>query len=135
MKKTKVLDSFALLAYLKKERNYQKVKEILISCQKEQTELFLNEINVGEVYYILARERSLDAAEYFLNDILPALGITIVPNSLADIIETAKIKARFPIAYADAFAVATAAKYAAILVTGDHDFKQVAPLIDIEWLT
>lgn len=134
MKKANVLDSFALLAYLKKEDNYRKVKNILDLHQKGQTDLLINEINVGEVYYILSRERSPDAADYFFNDILPALGITTVPNSISEVIEAAKIKARFPVAYADAFAIATAAKYDAALVTGDPDFKQVGHLIDIEWL-
>lgn len=134
MKKTNVLDSFALLAYLKKEDNYRKVKNILDLHQKDQINLLINEINVGEVYYILSRERSPDAADYFFNDILPALGITTVPNSISEVIEAAKIKARFPVAYADAFAIATAAKYDAALVTGDPDFKQVGHLIDIEWL-
>lgn len=134
MRKARLLDSFALLAYLKKERNYQKVKDILASHQEGKEDLLMNEINVGEVYYILARERSLDAAEYFVHDILQALTIRVAPNSLSDVIEAAKIKAQFPIAYADAFAAATAAKYDAALVTGDPDFRKVAHLIKIEWL-
>jgi len=135
MKKARLLDSFALLAYLKKEKDYQKVKEILASHQNGNEDLLMNEINVGEVYYILARERSLDAAEYFLHDILQALDIKAVPNSLPDVIEAARIKAQFPIPYADSFAVATAVKYGATLVTGDLDFKKVQHLIDIDWLT
>lgn len=135
MKKARLLDSFALLAYLKKENGYKKVKDILASHEKSEQDLLMNEISVGEVYYILARERSFDAAEYFLHDILPALGIKIVSNSLSDVIEAAKIKAQFPIAYADAFAVATATKYGAALITGDSDFKQVEHLIQIDWLT
>lgn len=131
MRKVRLLDSFALLAYLKKEKNYQKVKDILASHEED---LLMNEINVGEVYYILARERSLDAAEYFLHDILQALAIKITPNSLSDVIEAAKIKAQFPIAYADAFAVATAIKHDATLVTGDPDFKKAEHLITIDWL-
>jgi len=134
VKKTKLLDSFALLAYLKKEKGYQKVKDTLVSHREGEEDLLMNEINAGEVYYILARERSLDAAEYFLHDILQALAIKIIPNSFSGVIEAAKIKAQFPIAYADAFAVATATKYDATLVTGDLDFKKVEHLIDIEWL-
>ncbi len=134
MKKARLLDSFALLSYLRKENGYQMVKDILASQQKDNHDLLMNEINVGEVYYILARERSINTAEYFLTDILPALDIMTVPNSFPDVIEAAKIKARFPIAYADAFAVATALKYDATLITGDPDFKQVGHIIDIEWI-
>ena len=135
MKKARLVDSFALLAYLKKEKDYQKVKDILASHQNGEEDLLINEINVGEVYYILARERSLDAAEYFLHDILQALAIKTVPNSLPDVIEAARIKVQFPIPYADAFAVATAVRHGATLVTGDLDFKKVEHLIDIDWLT
>jgi ribonuclease VapC len=134
VKKAKLLDSFALLAYAQKEKGYQKVKDILASHQEGEQDLLMNEINVGEVYYILTRERSLAAAEYFLHDILQALAIKITPNSFSDVIEAAKIKAQFPIPYADAFAVATAIKYDATLVTGDPDFKKVEHLIEIEWL-
>jgi len=134
VRKARLLDSFALLAYLKKEKTYQEVKNILASHQEGEEDLLMNEINVGEVYYILARERSLEAAEYFLHDILQALAIKITPNSLFDVIDAAKIKAQFAIAYADAFAVATAIKYNATLVTGDPDFKEVEHLIEIEWL-
>lgn len=134
MKKARLLDSFALLAYLKKEKGYQKVRDILASHQRDESTLLLNEINVGEVYYILARERSLDAAEYFLYDILPSLGIRVEGNTFPDVIDAAKIKAEFPIAYADAFAVTTAVKYDAAVVTGDPDFKQVEHLVKVEWL-
>ena len=48
--------------------------------------------------------------------------------------EAAKLKARFPIAYADTFAVATALKEGASIVTGDPDFKHVEPLVKIDWL-
>ena len=134
MKRPSVLDSFALLTYLEKESDYQKVKDIFAAVQRGQATVFMNEINIGEVYYILARERSPDGAEYFLNDILPALGITAVANALADVIDAAKLKAQFPIAYADAFAVTTALKYDATLVTGDPDFKHVERMVDIQWL-
>ena len=134
MREITLLDSFALLAYLKKEKGYQKVKALLASNQEGKGNLLMNEINAGEVYYILGRERSLDAAEYFLHNILEALPIKIVPNSSSDIIEAAKIKIQFPIAYADAFAVATAIKYDATLITGDRDFNKVEHLIKIDWL-
>ena len=134
MRKAKLLDSFALLAYFKQERSYQKVKDILASHQEGKEDLLMNQINVGEVYYILARERSPNAAEYFLHDILQALAIKIIPNCLSDVVEAAKIKARFPIAYAAAFAVATAIKHDATLITGDPDFKKVEHLVEIEWL-
>jgi len=134
VKRTSVLDSFALLAYLKKEVGYRKVKDILSSHEKGDEGVMINEVNVGEVYYILARERSSAAAEQFIQDILPALPVALASNSFSDVIAAAKMKAQFRIAYADAFAVATAAKHSAVLITGDPDFKQVEHLVEVDWL-
>jgi ribonuclease VapC len=55
-------------------------------------------------------------------------------RSLADVLEAARTKARFPIAYADALAVATAIRMNAALVTGDPEFQAVSHLIEIDWL-
>ncbi len=49
-------------------------------------------------------------------------------------LEAAKIKADFPMAYADAFAVATAVRENATVVTGDPEFAMVEHLVKIDWL-
>ncbi|OGP54557.1 MAG: hypothetical protein A2162_10250 [Deltaproteobacteria bacterium RBG_13_52_11b] len=131
MKKKKVLDSFALLAYLKMEGKYKKVKDLLVS---EGVLLLMNEINVGETFYILARERGLEKAEYFVNTILPSLPIETVPNTLHDVIEAARIKTTHSISYADCFVVATAFRENAAIITGDPEFKKVQKAVEIEWM-
>lgn len=131
MKQKSLIDSFALLAYLKQESNYQKVEHLLSA---KDTPLLMNDINIGETFYILARERGLDKAEYFINAILPNLPITKIGNTLTEVIEAAKIKAQYPISYADCFVVATAIRERAVIVTGDPDFKQVEKLVTIDWL-
>ena len=131
MKKKGLIDSFALLAYLKQESNYQKVENLLSS---KEIQLLMNDINIGETFYILARERGLDKAEYFINAILPNLPITKIGNTLTEVIEAAKIKAQYPISYADSFAVATAIREKAAIITGDPDFKHVEKIVKIDWL-
>ncbi|MDP2663880.1 MAG: type II toxin-antitoxin system VapC family toxin [bacterium] len=131
MKKKKLLDSFALLAYLKKEDNYEKVKGLLSS---EDLFLIINDINLGEVFYILARERGIEKADYFINTIFPSLPIEGITNTFADILDAAKIKAEYSLSYADCFAVATAIKEDAPIVTGDPEFKKVAEIVKIDWL-
>ena len=133
MKNTVVLDAFAMLAYLQKERGCDRVRDLLSAGQGDSA-VIMNAINVGEVYYILARERSAEEADLFLDLIIPALNIRIELNNLQDVMAAARIKAGYAISYADAFAAATAQKYEAVLVTGDPDFKLVEKLIDIEWL-
>lgn len=131
MKKKSLLDSFALLAYLKQEDGYEKVKSLLLS---DETPLLMNDINIGETFYILAKERGLEKAEYFLTVILPTLPIANTKNTLQEVIQAAKIKARYPISYADCFAVATALEKRATIITGDPDFKHVEKIVSVEWL-
>ena len=131
MKKKKIFDSFALLAYLKMESNYEKVKNILTS---HDTMTFMNDINLGETFYILARERGMEKAEYFINHILPNLPITHVANTFQDVLEAAKIKATYSLSFADCFAIATTIKEKAYIVTGDPEFKKVQNIINIEWI-
>ena len=131
MSQRRVLDSFALLAYLKMEGKFSKVKSHLIS---QDSTLLMNEINIGETYYILARERSSEKADYFINAILPSLPIRRVSNTFQDVLEAARIKAAYSISFADCFAVATAIREKAVVITGDPEFKKVAHLIEIDWV-
>lgn len=131
MKKKVVLDSFSLLAYLGEESGSEKVKRFLAA---EDVQLLMNEINAGEAYYIVARERGIAQADELMDVILPSLPVTLVANSLKEVIEAARIKATYPLAYADCFAVATAGREKAPLITGDLEFKKVQGIIEIDWL-
>lgn len=128
-----MLDSFAVLAFLNRESGFEKVNSLLRQAERAGAPLLMNEINIGEVYYVTARERSFEQAEDFLNR-LETLPIQLVANSFDQVLEAAKLKARFPISYADAFAVATAIRMNAVVVTGDPEFRQVEQLVKIDWL-
>jgi uncharacterized protein len=112
------------------ESKYKKVKDLLASDEV----LLMNDINVGEVFYVLAKERGVDKAEYFVNTILPNLPIEVVPNTLQDVVEAARIKATHSISYADCFVVVTALKKDAAIITGDPEFKKVQKTVEIEWM-
>ena len=131
MSQKRVLDSFALLAYLKMEGKFSKVKSHLTS---QVSTILMNEINIGETYYILARERSSEKADYFITVILPSLPIRHVGNTFQDVLEAARIKAAYSISFADCFAVATAIREKAVVMTGDPEFKKVAHLVEIDWV-
>jgi len=93
----------------------------------------MNEINIGEVYYLVAKRRSVSAADRFLQ-VLETMPIDAIPNALPDVIEAARLKARHAISYADAFAAATAIRHGAILVTGDREFEALEGQLTIRWL-
>lgn len=131
MKTKSVLDSYALLAYLNREGGHAKVAALLAS---EERTVLLNTINLGEVFYILARARGNQAADHFLNVILPSLPITLVENSCEDVVAAARLKAAYPLSFADCFAAATAIREKAPLVTGDADFKKLWKTVEIDWV-
>jgi predicted nucleic acid-binding protein len=128
-----LLDSFALLAFLNREQGFATVRDLLRSAREVNEPLLMNEINIGEVYYIIAKGRSLEQAEEFLHR-FETLPIQRLGNTFHEVLEAAKIKAQFPISYADAFMVATAQRARSTVVTGDPEFRSVAHLIDIVWL-
>lgn len=129
----RVLDSFALLALLNDERGAEEVADLLDSAVESGRRLYINEINAGEVYYIVAKHRSPDTAERVL-DHMRTLPLDFVANAWSDVMDAARIKAVHPLSYADAFAVSTARRLEALLVTGDPEFGSVEDLVEIHWL-
>jgi ribonuclease VapC len=63
-----------------------------------------------------------------------SLPIRQIPVGFDLVIEAAHIKARYPLSYADAFAVAAALRNNAAIITGDSEFKAVTELVHIDWI-
>lgn len=133
MKKPTLLDSHAALVFLKGEKGHEKVRAALADAEKFGTPLLMSEINIGEVCYILLRAGLTNNLDDFLSQFL-SLPIRPVPVDFDLVIEAANIKARYPLSYADAFAVAVALRNDAAIITGDPEFKTVTKSIHIDWL-
>jgi ribonuclease VapC len=131
-----VLDSFALIAYFEGENGQELVTGLFEQAIKGRCELFLSVVNLGEIAYIVERERGLPKAQETLAriDELP-ISISEVDRRLA--LAAAHLKARYTIAYADCFAASLAQIKDAALVTGDPEFKNagVDAQIPIVWLS
>jgi predicted nucleic acid-binding protein len=128
-----LLDSFAFLAYLNNEPGMQQVEAVLEQAQKRQCRICMCVINLGEVLYSVERRRGFIAAQKTLM-LLQSLPIKILEVTNELVLEAAHIKARYPLSYADAFAVATAIKQKAIVLTGDPEFESVETMVTVEWL-
>ena len=130
-----VLDSFALLAYLDGETGMARVRSVLEGAAARRHTVYLSLINLGEVLYITERERGLVEARRTLGAI-DQLPVEVVGVSRATVLAAAHIKARFPVSYADAFAVVTAQDHGGVVVTGDPEFKPLADaaVVTVEWL-
>ena len=76
-------------------------------------------INLGEVFYVVARDQGEDEALETLRDLRPKLNLDLPSEDR--VLDAARIKAANPMSYADAFAAATAAAHGVILLTGDPE--------------
>ena len=130
-KRRSLLDSYAILALLNDEPGAQVVADLLRAGARDDNRVLM--INVGEVYYIVAKHRSLSEAARVLR-YLETLPLEIVSNGYTEVIDAARVKVRFPLSYAAAFAVATATRLGVCVVTGDAEFAAVEDMVDIVWL-
>ena len=128
-----LFDAHAILRWTQKERGYQKVKSLLIACREESALGYMNQINVGEVYYKTIRAIGLEEAQKFLENFLRLPLSIILPDSEL-IWKASEIKAEYAISYADCFAAATAIRYKATILSGDPEFKKIESLVSVEWL-
>lgn len=130
-----VLDSYAVLAFLEAEPGSERVVELLQMAGKRACRLYMSVVNLGEVVYIVERERGLRKAQQTIARI-DELPVEVVGVDRALALAAAHLKADCPIAYADCFAAALAQAKAAVLVTGDVEFRKVKPEsgLKIEWL-
>ena len=94
-------------------------------------------INAGEVYYSLAKASDQSRADEFAKDLrAQAFPIVVVPATNPRVWRAAEVKARYPIAYADAFAAALAIELRVPILTGDLDFRPLERdgAVAIEWI-
>lgn len=132
---TKVLDSWALIAFFEDEPAAEAVEKLLAQATAEKHKLLLSVVNWGEIYYNTMREVSREAAEQQARAIatLP-IDIVGVGDDLTLARQAAIYKATHKMAYADCFAAALAKSKNAELLTGDPEFKEVEKEIKVNWL-
>jgi predicted nucleic acid-binding protein len=129
-----VLDSWAIIGWLQGEEPARfKVRELLEQASRGETKLSISLINAGEVFYLIAKRHGAAPAERFLADLAMMPIQALLPDRRL-ILDAARLKSRYPISYADAFAVETARDQNAILVTGDPELRQLSKQEPIELL-
>jgi len=108
------LDSWAVLRWLEgTEPAATRVQELLPERP------VMSWINVGEVAYVTTRAAGAAVARRVVRDLEVMLDLDVVTPER--ILEAAAINAAHPMAFADAFALATAAAHDAVLLTGDPE--------------
>ena len=132
---TKVLDSWALIAFFEDEPEAEEVEKLLVKAEAATHKLLLSVVNWGEIYYNTMRKVLQEAAEQKAREIA-GLAIELVPvdADLHLVRQAAIYIATKKLAHADAFAAALAKIRNAELVTGDAEFKELENEIKIGWL-
>ncbi len=115
-----VLDAWALLALIFGEEPAAKTVKEIFERKSPKSSVNISWINLGEVYYTIARRKGQQAAEEVLNDI-KLLPISFHEPLKADVLAAAKIKSKYQLSYADAFAVSLTKKINGTIFTGDPE--------------
>lgn len=109
------LDSWAVLRFLEGSSDAaRRVRRVMRVGRP-----IMSWINLGEVYYTIHRTAGAAEAESTLALLRPMLSLD--PATPERVLAAARIKAAHPLAYGDAFAIATAAAHKAVLLTGDPE--------------
>ena len=130
---TKVLDSFALIAYFRDEPGAEAVENLLVTAGRKDSPLHMTDVNYAEVKYLIVKKDGAEAWEEAAK-ILQGLPIDFHSTTRALADSAADFKARHKISLADAFAAALAKEKKAELVTGDQEFKALEKEIKMNWL-
>jgi predicted nucleic acid-binding protein len=129
----KVLDAYALMAFFENEPGADTVRGLILKAEEDGVKLAMSVVNLGEVWYSIARTNSSEIADQYIGEI-HGMAIEIVDVDWQLTRQAAVFKANGNISYADCFAVALARNRKAELVTGDKEFKVVEDEIKIAWL-
>ena len=132
-RKTIVLDSWAIMAYLEDEPSAEKIADMIADAHDKGHRLLMSVVNIGEVWYSMARRYSNRDADNAIHE-LRSIGIEFIDVDWATTQIAAGYKAMGGISYADCFAAALAKHHKATLITGDREFQQLEKEIEIVWL-
>jgi len=119
-----VLDAYAILCYLQDEPGADRVGTLLREARAGRARLLVTWVNLGEVYYRVCRTRGENKADEVLGAI-KGWPLTVLAADEELTLAAARIKAAYPLAYADAYAIAAALTRGATLVTGDPEIRDV----------
>ncbi|MBI5399428.1 type II toxin-antitoxin system VapC family toxin [Candidatus Saganbacteria bacterium] len=128
-----ILDSYALLCWFQDEKGADEVDKLISLSKERKASLFLNIINLGEVFYITYRERGHIPAQHSLS-VIDSLPIELIGVDRSLTLKAAELKALFPLSYADAFAAASGIIHHGTVVTADPEFKRIEEIVKIKWL-
>ena len=128
------LDAFA---WLQDEPDAATVQRCLDDAERGRADCVTSIINLGEALYRLVRVgRSEQAESLWRMALRRRLPVSVKEATQRRVRRAADLKSNHAIAYADAFAVATALEFDAMLLTADPEIKPLVGEYElrVEWL-
>lgn len=129
----KVLDSFALVAFFEDESGAEEVERQLLKAEEAGQRLLMTAVNLGEVWYSIARTDSEKTADAKIREI-QGMAIEIVDADWTLTRQASEFKAKGKVSYANCFAAALARLRKTEVIAGDPEFKQLEGEVRIRWL-
>lgn len=131
--KASVLDSYAVISFLEREKGFKEVAQLFEECVQQDRHALLCVVNWGEVIYHAQREGGEETAR-LAEEAMRALPIQLIDAEKELTLHAARLKAFHKMSYADCFAAALAISRKCELLTGDPEFRQVQKEIKIRWI-
>ena len=120
MSNSYVLDACALLALINNEEGADSVEAILREALDGKVEVYMNKINVYEIYYGIYRVEGKDKADETYQ-LIQRQPINIIDTFEDDVFkEAAKLKSKYKMSLADSIALGKTVFRNAFLLSSDH---------------
>jgi len=131
-----VFDACAVIAFLNDENGADTVAGLINQAEIGTDHIFMNSVQVLEVYYDRIYIKGLEYAETVLESLYNSRIIILHEISRDMIQEAGRFKTSYSMSLGDTFAAATARKFTATLVTSDKEMKALeeAGEFSVLWL-
>jgi len=132
-----VMDACALLAFINDEIGAGKVEEMLEKAQNGEIEIYMNKVNLLEIYYGIYREEGAYKADETYQLILKQ--VIYINDKLSENIfkEAGRLKAKYKISLADAIVLGESIIRKASVLSSDHhefDILEQKEDMDFDWI-
>jgi PIN domain nuclease of toxin-antitoxin system len=133
MATTKVLDSYALLAFFEDEPGADSVRGLIMRAEEKNNNLLMSVLSLGEVWGSIAKTGSAETADSYINEIR-GMAIEVVDIDWQIARQAAVFTGITGLSFADCIPAALAKVRKAELITGHKNFKSLENQIKITWL-
>jgi tRNA(fMet)-specific endonuclease VapC len=124
-----VLDANALLRYFQGLPGAEIVEKLVQRSLRLDAKLTMSAVNLGEVYYTLAKSIGVDRTKSYIQAITES--VEIIPLDRESALAAAVLKFQYKLGYGDSIAALLAMSSNSTLVTADPEFARLGKKIKV----